>query len=70
MDCAEGRGLAAGSINRKMAGPKSSIETDPEIELFVKVSFLAIITAYRMYYFLTLDLSFFKKVNIWAIDRK
>ena len=50
MDSAGSRGLTTGSKNRKMA--------DPEIELFVKVSFLAIIMAYGMYYFLTLGLTF------------
>ena len=59
VDCTEGRGLKTGNKNRKMADPRPSSQADPEIELFVKVSFLAIMRAYRMYYSLILDLSFF-----------
>jgi len=39
VDCAEGRGLTTATKNRQMAGPRPSSEADPEIELFVKVSF-------------------------------
>lgn len=66
VDCAGDRGLKTGSENRKMAVLRPSTQANPEIELFVKVSFLAIIMAYRMYYFLTLDLTFFfKKSTFW-----
>lgn len=45
VDCAGDRELKTCSENRKMAGPRPSTQADPEIELFVKVSFLALIGA-------------------------
>lgn len=58
VDCAGGRELKTGSENRKMAGPRPSTQADPEIELFVKVSFFSYNRGLSP---LTLGLSFLKK---------
>ena len=42
------QGLTTGSENRKMADLRPNIQADPEIELFVKVSFLAIVIKDRI----------------------
>jgi hypothetical protein len=47
-----------------MASLRPSTQADPEIELFVKVSFPAVIIAVRMYSFLALNLSFLKRLFI------